>query len=63
MFPEESYEAKEHEVAVATEAIVAVLDPIIEDRLRALGVDPSTIDPMVGGYSPMFELLRGSPPR
>lgn len=31
---------------------------LIEDRLRALGVDPATIDPLSGGYSPMFEFLR-----
>ena len=31
---------------------------LIEDRLRALGVDPSAVDPLAGGYSPMFAYLR-----
>jgi bacterioferritin (cytochrome b1) len=30
---------------------------LIEDRLRALGVDPSTIAPQQGGRTPMFEFL------
>jgi hypothetical protein len=32
---------------------------LIEDRLRAHGVDPSAIDPIASGRSPMFEFLRG----
>jgi hypothetical protein len=32
---------------------------LIEDRLRALGVDVSVIQPLAGGYTPMFEYLRG----
>ncbi|MEK6608357.1 MAG: ferritin-like domain-containing protein [Myxococcota bacterium] len=32
---------------------------LIAERLRALGRDPSTIDPLAGGPSPMFEYLRG----
>lgn len=32
---------------------------LIEDRLRAHGVDPSKIDPVASGRSPMFEYLRG----
>jgi hypothetical protein len=31
---------------------------LIEDRLRAHGVDPSKIDPSASGRSPMFEFLR-----
>ncbi|GAC1530231.1 MAG: hypothetical protein NVS3B10_26400 [Polyangiales bacterium] len=31
---------------------------LIEDRLRALGKDPSAIDPLARGYTPMFEFLR-----
>ncbi len=31
---------------------------LIEERLRALGVDTAKIDPLAQGYSPMFELLR-----
>ena len=32
---------------------------LIEERLRALGVDVASIDPLAAGYSPMFEFLRG----
>ena len=32
---------------------------LIEDRLRALGADVSAIDPLAGGYSPMYQYLRG----
>jgi hypothetical protein len=32
---------------------------LIEDRLRAHGVDPSKIDPAASGRTPMFEFLRG----
>lgn len=32
---------------------------LIEDRLRAHGVDPTKIDPVASGRSPMFEFLRG----
>ena len=32
---------------------------LIEERLRALGVDVASIDPLAQGYSPMFEFLRG----
>jgi len=32
---------------------------LIEDRLRAHGADPSKIDPVASGPSPMFEFLRG----
>jgi uncharacterized ferritin-like protein (DUF455 family) len=32
---------------------------LIEDRLRELGADPSTMDPLAQGYSPMFEYLKG----
>jgi uncharacterized ferritin-like protein (DUF455 family) len=31
---------------------------LIEDRLRALGVDATRLDPLAQGYSPMFEFLR-----
>ena len=30
---------------------------LIEDRLRQMGQDPSTIDPLAEGYSPMFQYL------
>lgn len=32
---------------------------LIEERLRALGRDPAKIDPLAGGYSPMFAYLKG----
>jgi hypothetical protein len=32
---------------------------LIEERLRGLGVDPSRIDPLAQGYTPMFEFLKG----
>lgn len=32
---------------------------LIEDRLRAHGVDPTKIDPLGSGPTPMFEFLRG----
>ena len=32
---------------------------LIEERLNELGVDASAIDPRQGGYSPLFEYLRG----
>jgi len=32
---------------------------LIEDRLRAHGVDPSKLDPLASGHTPMFEFLRG----
>ena len=31
---------------------------LIEERLRQMGQDPSTIDPLAEGYSPMFQYLR-----
>ena len=31
---------------------------LIEDRLRQMGQDPSTIDPLAEGYSPMFQYLQ-----
>jgi uncharacterized ferritin-like protein (DUF455 family) len=31
---------------------------LIEDRLRALGVDTTAIDPLAQGFSPMFEYLQ-----
>ncbi len=31
---------------------------LIEDRLRALGVDTAAIDPLAQGFSPMFEYLQ-----
>lgn len=31
---------------------------LIEDRLRALGRDPATIEPLKAGYSPMFKYLQ-----
>jgi hypothetical protein len=31
---------------------------LVEDRLRAHGVDPATIDPVASGRSPMFEYLK-----
>lgn len=30
---------------------------LIADRLRQLGVDPATIDPLAGGYGPLFNYL------
>lgn len=32
---------------------------LIEDRLRQMGQDPSAIDPLAEGYSPMFQYLKG----
>ena len=32
---------------------------LIEDRLRQLGMDPSSINPLADGYTPMFQFLRG----
>ena len=32
---------------------------LIEDRLRQMGHDPSAIDPLADGYSPMFQYLEG----
>jgi bacterioferritin (cytochrome b1) len=32
---------------------------LIEDRLRALGTDPAQVNPLAGGYSPMFQYLKG----
>jgi len=32
---------------------------LIEARLRELGLDPASRPPLAGGYSPMFEYLRG----
>jgi bacterioferritin (cytochrome b1) len=31
---------------------------LIEERLRQMGRDPSTIDPLAEGYSPMFQYLK-----
>lgn len=31
---------------------------LIEERLRQMGQDPSTIDPLAEGYSPMFQYLQ-----
>ena len=31
---------------------------LIEDRLREMGHDPSAIDPLADGYSPMFQYLK-----
>jgi 1,2-phenylacetyl-CoA epoxidase catalytic subunit len=32
---------------------------LIEDRLRQMGRDPSEIDPLADGYTPMFQFLEG----
>lgn len=32
---------------------------LIADRLKSLGIDADSIDPREGGYSPLFEFLRG----
>jgi 1,2-phenylacetyl-CoA epoxidase catalytic subunit len=30
---------------------------LIADRLRQLGIDPATVDPLAGGYGPLFKYL------
>jgi hypothetical protein len=34
---------------------------LIAERLRALGIDASTIDPLAGGFGPLFRYLDGLP--